>query len=279
MTTPASNHSEDISPRLKSGILRAAAIQSALHWQAPEDNIKRFEAHLNRCPDAGLCVLPEMFTTGFTMDPESWAEPHDGPGISWLKQQAQQRQQTLCASTASHIPLQGAPDYVNRMHWCAPDYYRHYDKRHLFRMAGEHKQYRPGKERVITEIAGFRCLLQVCYDLRFPVFCRNKNDYDVMIVIANWPAARSYAWRQLLIARAIENQCYVIGVNRVGQDGNGHDYSGDSVILDFKGRTLADAPAGEEAVVDACLNLEDLQAFREQFPAHADADDFELKLD
>lgn len=258
--------------------LAVAAIQSDLHWQAPSDNLSRFERHLDQCTEAQLCVLPEMFTTGFTMDPQRCAEPVDGAGVSWLKQQSQHRQKVLCGSTASHIPAAGQADYVNRMHWCAPDHYRYYDKRHLFRMAGEHKHYRPGHERVITEVAGFRCLLQVCYDLRFPAFCRNRNDYDVLIVIANWPAARSYAWQQLLIARAIENQCYVIGVNRVGEDGNGHRYSGDSVILDYMGKPVAAATAGREEIIQSTLSMADLIEFREQFPAHADADNFTLRL-
>lgn len=259
-------------------LLRVAAIQSDLHWQSPEKNLECFDAHLNRCSDAQLCVLPEMFTTGFTMQPERWAEAEDGAGVSWLQQQAQQRQQTLCGSTASYVPTPEEPNYVNRMHWCSPDDYQFYDKRHLFRMAGEHREYRAGKERVITRINGFRCLLQVCYDLRFPVFCRNRNDYDVLIVIANWPAARAFAWQQLLIARAIENQCYVIGVNRVGTDGNGHNYSGDSVILNYRGESMADASAGEQAILEASLSMADLTNFREQFPAHVDADDFELRL-
>ncbi len=262
----------------KTAELRVAAIQSDLHWQAPADNLQRFEHHLDQCKDAQLCVLPEMFTTGFTMNPEQCAEPLDGIGVSWLMSQSKLRQQTLCGSTASRIPVSEQVNYVNRMHWSGPEQYHYYDKRHLFRMAGEHKHYRAGTERVITELAGFRCLLQVCYDLRFPVFCRNRNDYDVLIVIANWPAVRSFAWRQLLIARAIENQCYVIGVNRVGQDGNGHDYRGDSVILDYKGQVMADADAGAEAVIPATLSMTALCEFREQFPAHADADEFELKL-
>ena len=214
-----------------------------------------------------------MFTTGFSMAPEQIAEPADGPTLRWLRDIAQQHQIAICGSVA----VQENGNYYNRFYWVSPEGKSHYDKHHLFRMAGEHKHYAAGMERKIVEYQGFRICLQVCYDLRFPVYCRNRNDYDLLIFVANWPEARRHAWSSLLTARAIENQSYVIGVNRVGEDGNGINYSGDSVILDYLGQPVANATANTPAILSAEISLPDLQAFREKFPAHLDADGFELK--
>ncbi|WP_339677886.1 amidohydrolase [uncultured Zhongshania sp.] len=253
--------------------MKIAALQSTLYWQDRDANLAYFGDLIENIGTADVVVLPEMFTTGFSMAPEHIAEPADGPTLHWLRDMAQQHQIAICGSVA----VQENSSYYNRFYWVSPEGESHYDKHHLFRMAGEHKHYAAGMERKIVEYQGVRICLQVCYDLRFPVYCRNRNDYDLLIFVANWPEARRHAWSSLLTARAIENQSYVIGVNRVGEDGNGINYSGDSVILDYLGQPVANATANMPAILSAEISLPDLQAFREKFPAHLDADGFELK--
>ncbi len=253
--------------------MKIAAIQSPLNWQDRNANLAYFDAQLDSASDADLVVLPEMFTTGFSMAPEEIAEPADGPTLQWLRKTARNRNMAITGSVA----VREEGEHYNRMYWVSPTEEEHYDKRHLFRMAGEHKHYRAGLERKIVCYRGFRVCLQICYDLRFPVFCRNRNDYDVLIFVANWPASRAHAWSSLLTARAIENQSYVIGLNRVGTDGNGIDYSGNSVILDYLGQPLAQAFANTATILGAELSLDDLQRFREKFPAMLDADEFDLR--
>jgi predicted amidohydrolase len=165
---------------------------------------------------------------------------------------------------------------VNRLVWARPDgSLEHYDKRHLFRMAGEHEHYQPGDRRIVVNVKGWKVCPLVCYDLRFPVWSRNRGDYDLLLYVANWPARRAHAWSALLRARAIENLCYVAGVNRIGRDGNGVAYAGDSVVLDFLGQPISSEGAGDR-VETAVLDLQSLRAWRESFPAHLDADGFEL---
>jgi predicted amidohydrolase len=253
--------------------MKIAALQSPLYWQDREANLTHFSDLITNLNEVDLIVLPEMFTTGFSMTPELMAEPADGPSLQWLRKMVQQHNIAITGSVA--VLEQG--QYYNRMYWLSPNYETHYDKHHLFRMAGEHKHYAPGNERKIVEYQGFRFCLQVCYDLRFPVFCRNRNDYDALIFVANWPESRRHAWSSLLTARAIENQSYVIGVNRVGEDGNGINYSGDSVILDYLGQPLAETAANNPAILTADLSLAGLEGFREKFPAMLDADEFELR--
>lgn len=254
--------------------LRVSLVQTELHWQDPAANWQLFETLLR--PLAGttdLVVLPEMFTTGFTMAPEGLAEPEQGPTLNWMRQQAALLGAALCGS----VVTQRAQGYVNRLLFVTPEGQVHqYDKRHLFRMANEHQHYEAGACRALIEYRGWRILPSVCYDLRFPVFLRNRNDYDLLLCVANWPAARRHPWRVLLQARAIENLCYVAGVNRVGQDGKGYDYSGDSMLVDFKGQAVLDQPAGESFVATTTLSAAALTAFREAFPAWQDADAFEL---
>ncbi|MBB3048502.1 putative amidohydrolase [Litorivivens lipolytica] len=253
--------------------MKVAALQTVLYWQDAEKNRAYFSELIADNADVDLIVLPEMFTTGFSMQPELIAEPADGPTLPWLQSLAAQHD---CAITGS-VAVADKGHYVNRMYWVSPDGHCHYDKRHLFRMAGEHEHYQPGSERKIVEYKGLRFCLQVCYDLRFPVFSRNRNDYDVLIYVANWPEPRRHAWSSLLTARAIENLSFVIGVNRVGEDGNGIPYSGDSAIIDFKGQPLASSRPHEPESLRATLDKTELMAFREKFPAHLDADDFSLK--
>ena len=253
--------------------LKIAALQSPLYWQDRAANLAHFSDLIDSTGNADVLILPEMFTTGFSMAPEKIAEPADGPTLDWLRRIARQRNVALTGSVA----VEDRGHYYNRLYWVSPEGESHYDKRHLFRMAGEHKHYAAGSERRVVEYRGFRVCLQVCYDLRFPVFCRNRNDYDLLVFVANWPASRRHAWSSLLTARAIENQSYVVGVNRVGEDGNGIDYSGDSVILDFLGQPLAKTTAHTPAILEATISLAEVQAFRDKFPAMLDADEFELR--
>jgi omega-amidase len=258
------------------GALRVSLIQQPLVWHDPAANRARFEALL--LPLAGhtdLVVLPETFTTGFTTAVEQVGEAADGPTAQWLRRLAG----TLDAAiTGSVITLDGGC-YYNRLLWASPTGERHYDKRHLFRMGREHQHFTPGRTAWSVAWRGFRICPLVCYDLRFPVFSRRRPglDYELLLYVANWPAARADAWRQLLRARAIENQAYVVGVNRVGADGWGVPHAGDSAVIDFLGKPLAQP--GDVAVVSSVeLPLEPLTAYREAFPAHLDADRFTLEL-
>lgn len=249
------------------------AIQSELAWQDAAANRAQFERKFADCRDADVIVLPEMFTTGFSMASESIAEAADGDSSHWLLRQAAELNSVITGSVA----VREGDKYFNRMFWASPDgELRYYDKRHLFRMAREQEHYSAGRERVVVAWRGLRFCLQICYDLRFPVFSRNRDDYDVLIYVANWPARRRHAWRSLLPARAIENQAFVVGLNRVGRDGNGHDYSGDSVIYDYLGMPLAELAEHEEGILQAELDIEAQQAFRKSFPAGLDADAFQL---
>jgi predicted amidohydrolase len=213
-----------------------------------------------------------MFTTGFSMQAAELAEDMEGPSVEWLRTMAARLGAVVAGSL---IVADGG--YRNRLLWARPDgTLAAYDKRHLFRMAREHEHYTAGEERVVVDLYGWRVLPLVCYDLRFPVWSRSRDDYDLALYVANWPAARRYAWSTLLRARAIENLCYVVGVNRVGADGAGIDYAGDSVALDPRGRPLAEL--GDAAVVtQVTLSADALREHRRRFPAHLDADAFRLE--
>ncbi len=254
--------------------LRVALVQAELAWHDIGANIARFETLL--APLAGnadLVALPELFTTGFTMKPSEVAEGMDGHAAASLRCWARE----LNAHVAGSAVILNAGRYYNRLLWARPDgNVSHYDKRHLFRMAGEDAVYAPGALAPVMDIAGWKIRPFICYDLRFPVWSRNVGGaYDVALYVANWPAKRARHWRALLTARAIENQCYVIGVNRVGTDGNGVAYSGDSMVVDFKGETLLDA-GGSEGIHSFDLAYDGLQEYRQSFPAWKDADPFTL---
>lgn len=254
--------------------LTVALVQTELLWENPADNRRHFESLLHSLDKpVDLIVLPEMFTTGFSMNALANAEPVAGPSEQWLVAMAKQFN---CAITGS-VAVSVEDQVYNRMLFVTPESVTAYDKRHLFRMAGEHKRYAPGQERVIVEWRDWRIKLEVCYDLRFPVFSRNRGDYDALIYVANWPARRAPHWRALLPARAIENLACVVGVNRIGADANGLDYSGDSVAIDAEGKTLVDCGASDGVRV-ATFSAHALQAWRSQFPAHEDADLFTLQL-
>jgi predicted amidohydrolase len=252
-------------------------IQADLVWQNAAANRARFAERMQVLRGAtDLIVLPEMFTTGFTMQPEQLAESADGPTLAWLREQAASLQAVITGSVA--VTAQGR--FHNRLYWVRPDgSYVYYDKRHLFRMGKEHEHYAAGTQPVVVDLHGWRICPLVCYDLRFPVWSRlrQKLDYDVLIYVANWPTVRRHPWQTLLQARAIENLSYCIGVNRVGADGNGIVHSGDSVVLDFKGLPLLAASEGEWQG-SVTLSHATLQRFRQVFPAHLDADAFQLDI-
>ena len=252
--------------------LRVALLQTELVWQDAAANRALLASKVAACHNADLIVLPEMFSSGFSMQSDAIAEP-EGDTLAWLIQQSALTGAALCGSVATR----SGDDCVNRCYFVTPQgQVSRYDKKHLFRMAGEHRAYRAGTERVIVNYQGWRILLQVCYDLRFPVFSRSRNDYDIALYVANWPAARSHAWRTLLQARAIENQAFVLGCNRVGADGNAVAYSGDSLIVDYLGQPVADVKPGEDSVLRAELDYVKLLQYRQQFPAMLDADAFIL---
>jgi predicted amidohydrolase len=261
--------------------LQVAVIQPDLVWLNPSANLEHLSqllaAHISQ---VDLIVLPEMFTSGFTQYPESLLT-EDSETLStldWLKAQAAQYQAAITGSIACHHPTSPAPPhYVNRLLFVTPEgHVSYYDKTHLFTMGGEHERYQAGSTRCIVRYRGWRILLIICYDLRFPVFCRNTQDYDIMLCVANWPQVRRHPWRTLLQARAIENQAYVIGANRVGTDGNGLAYSGDSMVVDYVGQIKVDGHQGHEQVLQTTLHAESLASIRATFPVMDDADAFTL---
>lgn len=271
--------------------LRVALVQGDTRWHDPAGNRAYYGELI--APLAGrtdLVVLPETFTSGFSNEALASAEDMQGPTVAWLIDQAKVLDAAVCGSVQLRIDsaqaeAEGiAPGVYNRLLFATPDgALVHYDKRHLFRMAGEHERYAAGSKRVCVDWRGWRINLQVCYDLRFPVFARNRFnveraeafDYDLALFVANWPAPRAYAWKTLLRARAIENLACVIGVNRVGRDGNGFDYAGDSVALDPLGQPLVEGDTGVR-VLEAVFSAEQLRGHRERFPAQLDADRFTL---
>lgn len=262
----------------KSPEIRIALVQTDLHWQDKTANLAMLEEKIwGLKGQADLIVLPEMFTTGFSMEAEKLAEPMNLTVCKWMKQLAAQTQATI---TGSAIINEGGK-YFNRLLWVDPNgYIEHYDKRHLFRMANEHKTFAAGQKLPIFHLKGWEFCPQVCYDLRFPVWSRNGWDegeagYDVIFYVASWPAARVSAWDTLLPARAIENLSYSIGVNRVGKDGNGISYVGHSAAYDFKGEKVSDL--GEiEGIQIISLSAQKLNEYRTKFPAWRDADEFRI---
>ena len=257
--------------------LEIALVQTSLYWQDKQANLSMLEEKIwamDRKVD--LIVLPEMFPTGFSMNAEELAEPMNFTSSKWMKQIASQ---TKAVVTGSMIIKEGELFY-NRLLWVTPEGdVSFYDKRHLFRMVGEEGHYSMGEKNITVELKGWKILPQVCYDLRFPVWSRNKTDgeglYDLVFYVACWPASRIAAWDILLKARAVENLCYSVGVNRVGQDGRGIAHNGHSGAYDFKGNTLAFSDDVEE-ILFLELDYESLQAYRKKFPAWKDADAFTI---
>ena len=256
--------------------LSISIIQTNLIWQNPEANRSVLEQQIDKISTAtDLVVLPEMFTTGFTMESNQHSEPMDGLSIKWMADIAYRKN---CVITGSLI-VEENDLFYNRLIWMRPDgTYEHYDKRHLFRFAGETECFTAGNNKLIVELKGWRICPLICFDLRFPVWSRNQENYDCLIYIANWPEARSKAWKTLLEARAHENQCFVIGVNRVGKDGNDIQYSGDSALISPKGELLSNLNPYEENIETITLNLEELNEFRRKFPVALEADKFKINL-
>ena len=259
--------------------LKLALVQGATRWHDPAANRDYYGALMAQARGSDLVVLPETFTSGFSNEAIHNAEGMDGPTLAWLREQAR----ALGAAITGSVQLRVDGKVYNRLLFVRADgAVTHYDKRHLFRYAGEHERYAAGNERVIVELNGWRICPLVCYDLRFPAWIRNRYDrgaqrfdYDLSIFVANWPSARRYAWQTLLRARAIENLSYCAGLNRVGLDGNNLHYAGDSAVLDFLGAPLVELGA-QEQVVRVALDHAALAAHRERFPAWMDADDFRL---
>ena len=255
--------------------LKVTLIQAKQEWEDKDTNLADFTKMLNEIENpTDLIILPEMFTTGFSMDASSLAEPMNFTTFKWMQQQAAQ---TKAVVVGSYIVKEGE-HYYNRLIWMKPDgTYAHYDKRHLFRMAGEDKQYTAGSELLIQDLKGWKVCPLICYDLRFPVWSRSVNlNYDLLLFIANWPKPRVNAWDTLLKARAIENLAYCVGVNRIGSDDNGLGYSGNSAIIDFKGHELF-FNQNEPVIHTATLEYEPLKKFRDKFPVQMDADQFEVR--
>lgn len=249
--------------------LTLTLVQTELFWEDVPANLEMFDKWIGEAPDeTDLVVLPETFTTGFSMNAPDLAQPMDGPAVAWMRETARSRQTDIVGSM---IVAEGGA-YMNRLIWARPDDLLYYDKRHLFRMAGEEKVFRAGEKQLTVTLNGWKLRPFVCYDLRFPVWTRNvDNAYDAAIFVANWPAARSAHWRKLLEARAIENQAYVIGVNRLGSDGEGHSFQGDSAAIDPRGEALVQMHRSP-GIRTVRLSADVLTDYRESFPAWMDAD-------
>ncbi|EDO27776.1 predicted protein [Nematostella vectensis] len=254
--------------------LHIAIVQKDLVWQDAEKNRKELDGLFATLKNVDVIVLPEMFTTGFSMHPKPIAETMDGNSVSWLKQKAA----TLDAAIVGSIIIKEQENYYNRLLFVHPTgTIESYDKRHAFTLAGENEKYATGNKKLIVSYKGWKICPLICYDLRFPVWSRNVENYDVLMYVANWPKPRIHAWNTLLKARAIENMSYCIGVNRVGVDANGHEYSGNSIAVDYLGNEMTAVCEYKEAVLYATLTKKDLLQIREKLPFLEDKDQFVIK--
>jgi omega-amidase len=261
--------------------LKVTLIQSRLQWEDIAANLRMFDEKIDAIGErTEVVILPEMFSTGFSMQSEKLAETMDGSAVQWMKKKAAQKNIIL---TGSLIIKNEQGEYVNRLIWMQPNgAYGVYDKRHLFGYAGEDAHYHPGDRRLIAQVKGWKINLTVCYDLRFPVWSRNvitpdtnAPAYDILINVANWPERRATAWKTLIQARAIENQCYAIGVNRVGDDGNNIYHSGDSSIIDPLGEIIY-RKGHDEDIFTTTLERAKLDEIRKNIPFLKDADKFQV---
>ncbi len=253
--------------------LKVTLIQTNPEWKKKEVNLRRISGLMENQPESDVVLLPEMFSTGFSMDVEELAENMSGMTVTWMMERASALQSVVAGS----LIAREAGHFYNRLVWARPDgKLQWYDKHHLFTMGEEHHHYSPGKQRVTVEWKGWKIRLLVCYDLRFPVWARNHDDYDLLVYLANWPTARHQVWKSLLKARALENQCYCAGVNRVGIDGKGISHTGDSAVITPRGDTswLGD----QETSRTFTLNLEELKKFRKKFPVLNDRDRFDIEF-
>jgi omega-amidase len=256
--------------------LTITLIQTRLHWEDKAANLQMLEEKINSISVfTEIVVLPEMFTTGFSMKPQLFAENMQGETVAWMKRVSAAKKIILTGS----VIIEEAGNYYNRLIWMLPNgQYGYYDKRHLFAFAGEDAHYTAGSKRLITSVKGWKINVQVCYDLRFPVWARQQpqeagQEYDLLLYVANWPQRRSHAWKTLLQARAIENQCYTIGLNRVGDDGNGIYHSGNSMVIDALGEHIYHKE-DEEDIYTITLQKEQLEETRNKFPFWKDGDGF-----
>lgn len=261
--------------------LSVTLVQTYLYWENKKKNLEHFSELLNNIHNPkGLIILPEMFTTGFSSNFRNNAEPFLSNTFDWLKNKAKEKQCAIAGSFIVHSDLDN--QYYNRLVFINKNgEYACYDKRHLFRMGNEDKQLNSGKKNITINYQSFRIKPLICYDLRFPVWSRNKTQngnptYDCLLYIANWPKSRSHVWKSLLLARALENQCYVIGVNRVGIDGAGLEHSGDSMVISPKGEIIANATPEKEDIISTSIDLNQLNDFRQNFKVALDCDDFNI---
>lgn len=258
--------------------LTCALIQTELQWENAQANLDHFSKKIELIEEVDLIVLPEMFSTGFSMNPEPIAEQMNGKSVSWMKETAKSKGAVLLGS----LIIEEDGNYFNRLVIAHPSGdIQTYDKKHLFTLAGEDKKYTAGSERLLVEIKGWKILPLVCYDLRFPVWARSRKseestyEYDMLIYVANWPAPRVHAWDALLKARAIENQAYCIGLNRCGTDANGHEYLGHSALYDYAGIPVGDLKS-EDTIGLVSISKKEMTDFREKFAFQNDGDDFRL---
>ena len=255
--------------------LNLAIVQTALIWEKPEENRNHLEKLISSASDTvDLVVLPEMFSTGFTMNPEPIAETMDGPSVSWMQQMAISKNMALCGS----LVIQENEQYYNRLIFVQPNgRLTYYDKRHTFTLAGEHTVYTAGSKKLIVTYKGWRICPLICYDLRFPVWARNVEDYDLLIYVANWPVQRIKAWDSLLQARAIENMVYCAGVNRIGLDANNYEYNGHSAVYDVLGECLVMAKENSEELLELTLSKAHINKYRKKLQFLNDRDDFTIR--
>jgi predicted amidohydrolase len=254
--------------------LKIALVQTSIIWENSEQNRTELSKKINAISsDVDLIILPEMFTTGFTMTPQNLGKEEGKFTLNWMQKISKEKNAALTGS----IPFHENGSYTNRLFFVEPDgSYRQYDKRHTFTLAGEDEVYKAGKERVTIDFKGFKICPLICYDLRFPVWARNTIDFDVLIYVANWPKPRITAWDTLLKARAIENMSYCVGVNRIGTDEAGHQYSGHSAVYDGLGKQLVYSE--DEEIICATLSKEHIDMVRGKLKFLADRDEFTLKL-
>ena len=263
--------------------LKFCLIQTQLFWEDPGANLSMFQKKIDSFDAQGhIIVLPEMFTTGFSMNPKAFAQSMDDSAVDWMKETAIKKKCVITGSLMIKESVEDETHYYNRLIWMQPNgVFGYYDKRHLFSLAGENKYYTAGEKRIICSVNGWKILPMICYDLRFPVWSRQQTaesgqpEYDVLLYVANWPEKRIHAWRSLLTARAIENQCYVVAVNRTGPDGNGIMHNGQSMVIDPLGQIVFDGKDADSMTI-VMLDQPTLFSVRNSFPFLHDADDFQI---
>jgi omega-amidase len=254
--------------------LSITIIQSILHWEDPEANLRQFSEKIkSMSADTDLIILPEMFTTGFSMNAEILAEEKAGPTLHWMQNMAKENNSAITGS----VIVKDRGHFYNRLYFVYPNgEYQEYDKKHTFTLAGEHKTYTAGKHKIVIDYKGWKICPLICYDLRFPVWARNLDEYDILIYVANWPDKRVAAWDALLKARAIENMCYCVGVNRVGLDGVGHEYTGHSAAYDVLGELISTSKWDQEFIETVKFSKEHLLSNRKHLQFLNDRDGFNL---